>query len=324
MNIKAIPTLQMDVTKFKIQVKSLWNEGNILLTKKNEENDLDILRKKTLDWINSLDLFFKKSFSIENNHFKNIVSSGVRDKINFHNINGYSIDQIKKTIDQKLINIDYVEHLILMSDAVIDPYVIEKENRKQFTFSDKKALLIEKLYQSYDSEFYFNLEDLFLGNGLMMRRDSDLNEFAKILANEGFIEIKEYGALQVRLTTAGAMKMEEKFSSNQRELNIEDEKQKAFDEILSEIKDELEKANSGNEILFEELQEIKEAIGKVPKKNLFEMVKGKVIDLAIKEVISRETAVYVYEKFTGSKFNLPSLIQSTVNAINNAVDWTKP
>lgn len=62
--------------------------------------------------------------------------------------------------------------------------------------------------------------------------------------------------------------------------------------------------DAGNQIIFEEVEEVKELMTFLNKKNWFEIIKEKFRDLALAEVISREVANSIVESITGSHIDL--------------------
>ena len=75
-------------------------------------------------------------------------------------------------------------------------------------------------------------------------------------------------------------------------------------EQLIELKEMLTKQGYGQQIIFDEIDELRELTERVNKKNWFEIIKAKFIDLALSGVISIETAKKVIELLTGSEMNL--------------------
>jgi hypothetical protein len=77
-------------------------------------------------------------------------------------------------------------------------------------------------------------------------------------------------------------------NASQNELN------KKVDEIIAGLK----KQGLGQEILFDELQELKELYSKLDKKNWGQVLKGKLIDLGLAEVINREIMGDIFKELT--------------------------
>lgn len=75
-------------------------------------------------------------------------------------------------------------------------------------------------------------------------------------------------------------------------------------EKLEELKIQLDKLGFGQEIVFDEVNDVKKLTKKLNKKNWTEIVKGKFIDLALGGIISIETAQKVIVFLTGDEIKL--------------------
>ncbi|WP_034916991.1 hypothetical protein [Gillisia sp. CAL575] len=80
-----------------------------------------------------------------------------------------------------------------------------------------------------------------------------------------------------------------------------EESRQEVKEQLSELKEMLVKQGYGQQIIFDEIDELRQLTERVNKKNWFELIKGKFIDLALGGVISTETAKMIIEVLTGSE-----------------------
>ena len=78
-----------------------------------------------------------------------------------------------------------------------------------------------------------------------------------------------------------------------------------MDERVDEILENLKKLGYGQEIIFDEIQELKELYGKLNKKNWGQVVKGKLVDLALAKLVENDTISYIYEKLTNHTLRLP-------------------
>lgn len=76
-------------------------------------------------------------------------------------------------------------------------------------------------------------------------------------------------------------------------------------EILVRIDTLEKKLGVGQEVVFNEVHDLKKLIKKLNKKNWSETIKGKFIDLAINNVISFDTAKDIIETITGDKIKFP-------------------
>ena len=72
----------------------------------------------------------------------------------------------------------------------------------------------------------------------------------------------------------------------------------------TKLKEQIQKLEFGQEIIFNETEEIKELITALNKKNWTELIKGKFRDLILTEVISLETAELLIQTITGEQISL--------------------
>lgn len=77
-----------------------------------------------------------------------------------------------------------------------------------------------------------------------------------------------------------------------------------FNHNFELLKNQIERLEFGQEIIFNETDEIKDLINGLNKKNWIELIKGKFNDLILESVISIETAELLIKTITGEKISL--------------------
>lgn len=111
-------------------------------------------------------------------------------------------------------------------------------------------------------------------------------ETAKFKRDGGFLKLFE--SLTDRVTDYN------KISESQKEINDK------IDEVILTLKNQ----NYGQEILFDELQELKELYPKNSKKNWGQLLKVKLIDLAVDQIINPEIAKSIFMAITNQTLQL--------------------
>lgn len=111
-------------------------------------------------------------------------------------------------------------------------------------------------------------------------------ETAKFKRDGGFLKLFE--SLTDRVTDYN------KISESQKEINDK------IDEVILTLKNQ----NYGQEILFDELQELKELYPKINKKNWGQLLKGKLLDLALDQIINPEIAKSIFIAITNQALQL--------------------
>ena len=71
----------------------------------------------------------------------------------------------------------------------------------------------------------------------------------------------------------------------------------SFDNLLEDIR-------LGQEVLYEEIQDLKEQLGNMKKKNWFELLKGKLVDLTLSKLISLESFSIIVKAISGQDLKL--------------------
>lgn len=94
-------------------------------------------------------------------------------------------------------------------------------------------------------------------------------------------------------------KYEEEFNSEQKS---------ELHNSINEIKDKLTKLGFGQQIIFDELDELKEHLN-LGKKNWFQLLKGKLFDLTVNKTLEETVVKEIYEQLSVGFENLPDLIE---------------
>lgn len=79
-----------------------------------------------------------------------------------------------------------------------------------------------------------------------------------------------------------------------------------MDEKLDEIIERLTNLGYGQEIIFNEIEELRGLQGKLSKTSWSQLLKGKLFDLAVDNIINRATAASIFEFLTNQDFKLLS------------------
>ncbi len=85
------------------------------------------------------------------------------------------------------------------------------------------------------------------------------------------------------------------------------EKKSELHNSLNEIKERLTELGFGQQIIFDELDELKEHLN-LGKKNWFQLLKGKLLDLTVSKVLEKTVIKEIYEKLSDGFENVPELI----------------
>ncbi len=167
------------------------------------------------------------------------------------------------------------------------------------TVTDKNDFILTKLNSLFGDETY-SIEQIFNFNGIKYR-DGEGREIAEDLHRRGYVALKDrYGKQDyVKISVKGAAYIERK---NKQRGSAKEKSE--LDKKLDNIIEHLTKLGYGQEIIFNEIDELRQLQYKLSKKSWSQLLKGKLVDLALDKLIDNETISAIYEYLTSSNFRL--------------------
>lgn len=178
--------------------------------------------------------------------------------------------------------------------------LIDKDHENSIeNILDKSDFILNKLNGLFDDNNY-SISRIFALNGIPYSA-REPREIAEDLYSRGYVILESrYGESDyVQISVKGASYIERK-NKQKRNARTKD----GFDKKLDGIIEHLTKLGYGQEIIFNEIDELRELQRKLSKKNWSQLLKGKLIDLTVGKLISAETASMIYEYLTNSSFKL--------------------
>jgi len=179
------------------------------------------------------------------------------------------------------------------------------EYRNQYSTEQVLDLILQKLYNVYGSYQYPVLKIL-EWNGVFLKRREEHKELVEILQKKGYVKSDgfDFRDLTIQLTAKGKIYVEKLEKKRPTDYSHIDKSKKELDRKIDEVKNELWKLGLGQEIIFEELEELKSLYTKVDKKTWGQVLKGKLIDLGLSELISTDTMNFIYKELTNEILRL--------------------
>ncbi|MFD0991339.1 hypothetical protein ACFQ1R_14625 [Mariniflexile jejuense] len=170
------------------------------------------------------------------------------------------------------------------------------------SIKEKLDFILEKLYILYGDNYY-SVTILLETNNIETREDEPI-EICNSLDKKGYI-IREQtysNKDSIKLSLKGAEYVERK-----KRLNKNKQKKKTnlkTNEKIDKVLKKLEELGFGQEIIFNEIEELRGLSKKLNKKTWSQVIKGKVMDLALSELISKDIATFIYESLVDEKIKL--------------------
>lgn len=293
---------------FKGQMNSLENEGKEL-SKISPRNDEDInefveqykiWRDKVIDcFVIAFDKTnsYVQSFRMANSNKYNFPGN----QTTFENI----VRERKQDLRNDLINIEYIVKILSVSDVIVKPTQIDLSIREKYTSEEILELIIEKLYELYDDNIYPILPIL-EGNGIVLKKRREEYEYVQMLENLGYVVSNNIGKqADAQLTVNGKIYIENKRKQSKPNYDSISNDKESIDSKIDELIERLKKLGYGQEIIFNELDELKDLYVQLNKKNWGELVKGKIIDLGLQQLINEDIMKLIYKSITNDILRIP-------------------
>ncbi len=265
------------------------------------EDNLEKTEKKISLSESKIIQLFKEYFKT-NNHILEDVFKHEYYKFNKSMFDDFLFQKRKQT--QQEIEQDKIRKLKFKISRINDYLsLIEFQNtydNEQITsINEKQDFILKKLNLVFNDNYYSISKILDLN--YINNRQGEAREIAENLAKRGYlILLDNYGNNDyVKISVKGASYIERKTS-----LKNKKKSQEELDLKIKKITEMLIKLGYGQEIIFNEMEEIRNLHSKLNEKNWSELVKGKLIDLGLSQVINKEIITKIFETLIDQKFRL--------------------
>jgi len=295
--------LEKDWELFKKDIEDyVLNIQNLILdySKSKTQSEYDELDTKLKELKSQIVEYLQNAFNDQNNSYAHSLKYSNSNNFSFGNRKPHITELIKKRISngtELWKNLEYYLRILEISDAVIKPDEINLEERKNFDTDEKLELILEKLNQLYDDS-YHSVSMILEGNGIELERYNEERELAKFLEDNDYIRCVHTRTVTAQITLNGRRYIENKRKKEVTDYSKINKSQEELNNKIDEIIDILKIQNFGQEILFNELEELKSLYGTLGKKNWGQVLKGKLVDLGLAQVINKEVMESIFKELT--------------------------
>lgn len=287
-------TFNATITEYAAKGQELHDQFN----KARTVEALEQLSQGMKQWSEEVYQYLIASFYPQRNHFATDFFNARGGKYSNSNGQKEAPTLIKEKIEDltiKIKTLNYNLKIIGASDALIRPEEIDLEARKQYNTNETVQFLLDKLYDLNDDDSY-SIVDLLEGNGIQLSRRHEDREIAKALKDRGLIEDTAQGKMYVKLTIEGRFYVEERRKEQPTDYSRinQDQVNEKIDQIIIRLKE----LHFGQQIIFDELETLKDANGKLDKKSWGQLLKMKLFDLVVDKSIDKATGSQIFKELT--------------------------
>ncbi len=184
---------------------------------------------------------------------------------------------------------------------IIDSLYDSTVNIEINDLDEKTDFILSKLNDLFGDEF-FSIETILDLNDLPFRQDES-KEIASNLSKRGYVILQNsnfYNSTDFcKISVKGSLYISRKVKQKQKTYT-----KTQLDKRLDNIVEHLEKIGLGQEVIFDEIEELRKLQHKLSKKSWSQLLKGKLVDLALNKIINIETVSSIYTYLTNNDFKM--------------------
>lgn len=286
---------------FKKEIENFVSEGNIIVDKyraSRTEEDFEKLKDDKQSWESSVIDYVKTSFEPENKNF----AYDFKAKRGFATGFKLGVDQkVKNTIEalkDEINGLDYYLKMLFISDAIVRPNEIDIEERKNLDTEGILDLILSKLYDLYNDGKYHSVNWILEGNGIKLNgRGEDWN-YGRMLENRGLIETMNGREVNAKLKLEGKYEIEQARKAQITDYSKISSSNEELKELIKKVLLEIEKLGFGQQIIFDEFDELRNDIPNLSKKSFGQLLKSKLYDLVTAKAFDKAVASEIFKEFT--------------------------
>ncbi|WP_291131778.1 hypothetical protein [Flavobacterium sp. UBA7682] len=285
-------------TSFVTEIEELSEKGKSFLEFSSKDSDeFQIFTDNYKVWRNEVITFLTDRFD-SNNYYVLQFKMGNSNRYNFGGPPKpieQKIKEKKEDITSDLRYLKFILQMVSISDIYTKPQEINLSIRQNYTSEEILELLLSKLYDLYGDGIY-PVKQILEGNGITLKKTREEFEYVSILESNDFIASNNISReADAQLTLNGKRYVEEKRKIASPNYNSIADDYIELSSKIDDLKIELEKLGYGQNIIFEELEELKEYFTVLNKKSWAQLLKGKLFDLGSKQIISWDVMKMIYE-----------------------------
>lgn len=223
---------------FKSAIEEVITEANDLLYIEREslsEVGANSLEQMIHNWIAKSEKILKTSFNESNNEFV-IGFQSAKPYSSYLKTTANSTAKLNSLLDElntKKKTLEYYLELLSISDAIIQPRLIDKKIRAEYTRREIIDLVIDKLHYLHNRKYY-PIQRILNGNAIKATKES-VFEIVELLEQKGYIQVVNNRTLLVQLSKQGKEYVDNKrnFELFTKVINIDPEVEKI--ELINKV-----------------------------------------------------------------------------------------
>ena len=287
---------------FKNKIEEYEAEGEALIDKyqsSRTEEDLESLKEEKQRWESEVIDYVKTSFEPEHKNFRYEFRAQRGCNTGFKLGVDQKFKNVIQAIKDEINGLDYYLKILFISDAIVRPDEIDLNERQNLDTDGTLDLILSKLYDLYKDGKYHSLNLILEGNGVKLNGRGEDWDYGRMLENRGFIECMNGRNVNAKLKLEGKYAIEQARKAKVTDYSKISSSDEELKELIKKVLAEIEKLGYGQQIIFDEFDELREDIPNLDKKSFGQLLKAKLYDLVSQKAFDKALASEIFKQFTG-------------------------
>ena len=181
-------------------------------------------------------------------------------------------------------------------------YRDDLEEHKNLDTEGILDLILSKLYELYNDGKYYSIKWILEGNGLKLSGRSEDWDYGRMLEERGLIETMNGREVNAKLKLEGKYAIEQARKSQVPDYSKISDSDEELKTLLKEVLAEVKRSGYGQQIIFDEFDELRNDIPHLSKKSFGQLLKSKLGDLVAAKAFDKTLASDIFKQFTDQIF----------------------
>jgi len=286
---------------FKEEIDGFVSTGNAIVDKyrsSRTEDEFDNFKEEKQFWENTIVNYVRASFEPENRNFANEFKAQRGYNTGFKLRTDQKIKNEIQALKDEINGLDYYLKILFISDAIVRPDEIDLNERQNLDTEGVLDLILSKLYELHKDGKYHSLNLILEGNGVKLNGRGEDWDYGRMLENRGFIECMNGRNVNAKLKLEGKYAIEQSRKAQVTDYTKISSSDEELKELIKKILSEIEKLGYGQQIIFDEFDELREDIPNIDKKSFGQLLKAKLYDLVTQKAFDKTLASEIFKQFT--------------------------
>ncbi|EIJ37580.1 hypothetical protein JoomaDRAFT_0532 [Galbibacter orientalis DSM 19592] len=286
---------------FKSEIEGFKSEGSALIEKhisSKTEVEFNNFKEDKQAWETVVVNYVRVSFEPENRNFANEFKAQKGFNTGFN----LGVDQKVKNEIQALkdeINgLDYYLKMLFISDAIVRPDEIDLNERQNLDTEGILDLILSKLYDLYKDGKYHSINWILEGNGVTLNGRGEDWDYGRMLEARSLIETINGREVNAKLKLEGKYAIEQARKAKVTDYSKISGSDEELKELIKQALLKIEGLGFGQQIIFDEFDELRNDIPHLSKKSFGQLLKSKLGDLVTAKAFDKALASEIFKEFT--------------------------